>query len=303
MKNELVLSHSASAAVAISNTIDGIEMGVLNDGRAYLTGRALARLCGVAVSTIINQAERWLAGERTNKLAQLLVARGLERPSLYETVDTGRVVAGSTIAHAYPDQICTAILEYYAFESNPISPQAQANFRKLANAGLRVFVYQALGYDPARQLTTSWRNFHDRLALHAVPTGHFSVFKECADFVLASIRAGLPVDDHTIPDISVGKMWAAYWVSEGLSARFGERTKHDHNYPDYYPQAASNPQEIWVYPVDALGVFRRWLDSTYLPEKYPAYLDKKVKKGLIAASTVELLLAEVAPLALPETTP
>ena len=179
---------------------------------------------------------------------------------------------------------------------------AQQNFRKLAQAGLRVFVYQALGYDPARQLTTSWRNFHDRLSMHAVPVGYFSVFKECADFVLASIRAGLPLDDHTIPDISVGVTWGNHWRDEKLEANFGARIKHDHNYPDYYPQARSNPQEIWVYPVDALGAFRRWIGQTYLPEKYPPYLDGKVRKGQLAASTVELLLAEVTPPQLPEKT-
>lgn len=293
MADELVLSTPVN--VAVSKEVDGIEMGVLSDGRSYFTARGLARLIGTGPSTILTQGKRWLEGERAGKLAQMLVARGLERPSLYVELQRD-----GSVVHAYTDDVAIVIIEYYAFESTPISAQAQLSFRKLAQAGLRVFVYQALGYDPNQQLTAAWRNFHDRLTLHTVPSGYFSVFRECADFVLASIRAGLPVDDHTIPDISVGQAWASYWKKEGLSEKFGERIPHDHNYPDYYPQAKSNPQEINVYPVDALGEFRRWLEAVYLPAKYPTYLKGKAKSRLIAASTVELLLNSMAPLALTE---
>jgi len=46
MTDELVLSHSVG--VAVSKEIDGVEMGVLLDGRSYFTARGLARICGVA---------------------------------------------------------------------------------------------------------------------------------------------------------------------------------------------------------------------------------------------------------------
>ena len=39
---------------------------------------------------------------------------------------------------------------------------------------------------------------------------------------------------------------------------YGERVKFDHNYPSYFPQSASNPQEAWCYPEAALGEFRCW---------------------------------------------
>lgn len=293
MKNELVLSHPVS--VAVSSTIDGLEMGVLSDGRAYLTGRALARFCGVAFSTIINQADRWLHGERSNKLALLLVERGLERPSLYVDVDTGRVVAGSSVVHAYPDEICTALLEYYAFDANPPSDQAQANLRKLLRGGLRLFVYHALGYDPSNRVPDVWRQFHDRVALHKLPFGFFSVFRELSEFTIAAIQGGLPCDEHTIPDISVGRMWSSHWEEKDLEARFGARSKTDHSYPDYFPQAVSNPQPIWVYPISALGEFRSWLMTIYVPTKLPNYLKTKVSKGVLPASIAEMLLAEVTP--------
>lgn len=295
MTDELSLSHTSNIAVA--REIDGIEMGVLSDGRSYLTARGLALLCGVAPSSIIGQGKRWLEGDRNGKLAQMLIERGITRSKLY--IELAR---DNVYVHAYTDDVSTLILEYYAFEANPPNKQAQTNFRKLAQAGLRAFVYQALGYvpQPQRQLSASWENIHERLRMHTVPRGYFSVFREGADFVLASIRAGLEVDDQTIPDISVGLTWANHWRRENLSSLFGEAIKHDHNFPEWYRQATSNPQEINVYPVAALGAFRVWLEDVYLPQKYPTYLKGKVQKGLIAASTVEMLLAEVSPPALPE---
>lgn len=290
MANELVLSHSVALSVSVSKEIDGLEMGVLSDGRSYFTGRSLARVCGVAPSTIINQGDRWLTGDRNNKLAQMLVAQGLDRESLFDTVQ----IAGKKV-HAYPDDVCMVFLEYYAFETPAPSDQARQNFRKLAKAGLRLFVYHALGYDPAKQVPEKWRQFHDRMVLHATPAGYYSVFKECSEFVLAAIRGGLPSDEHTIPDISVGIGWAKRWESERLEERFGPRRKADHNYPDYFRQAASNPQPMSIYPIESLGEFRKWLMGTYVPEKFPTYLQAKVTKGVLPASTAELLLAEVTP--------
>ena len=293
MSKELVLT--SPVGVAVSKEVDGIEMGVLSDGRSYFTARGLARLVNTGPSTILTQGKRWLEGDRGSKLAQMLVARGLERPSLYVEIERD----GSKV-HAYTDDVAVVILEYYAFETTPPNLDAQKNFRKLAQAGLRTFVYLALGYDPNRQIDTSWRHFHDRMTMHTVPRGYFSVFKECADFVLASIKAGVPINHETIPDISVGIAWAKYWKAHDLEKKFGEREKHDHNYPDYYPQARSNPQDINVYPVAALGVYRQWLEDVYLPGNYPKYLEKKVAAKLVSASTVELLLRELSSPALPE---
>lgn len=68
----------------------------------------------------------------------------------------------------------------------------------------------------------------------------------------------------------------------------------DHVYPPDYPQAASDRQ-AWMYPADALGRFRAWLDEVYLPEKYPEYIKRKVKSGALPASRAELLLAATIP--------
>jgi hypothetical protein len=194
---------------------------------------------------------------------------------------------------AIPEDVCTLVLEYYAFEKS--SEQAVRNYRITTRAGLRLFIYNALGYDPANRVPVEWRQFHDRMLLVSAPAGYFSVFKESAEFVITSIRGGLPCNETSVPDISIGKTWSKHWEDKNLAARYGDRTKHDHNYPDYFPQAASNPQPIHVYPIEALGEFRRWLQSTYVPEKFPSYLERKVRTGALAASTAQLLVLSATP--------
>lgn len=66
--------------VAVERDIDGLDMGVLEDGTPYLSARSLSKLTGAAISTILNQGERWRQGGRDNRLAQMLVERGIRAP-------------------------------------------------------------------------------------------------------------------------------------------------------------------------------------------------------------------------------
>lgn len=79
------------------------------------------------------------------------------------------------------------------------------------------------------------------------------------------------------------------------AAKYGERRTWEHNYPDNYPQAASNPQEILVYPREALGAFRAWLEDIYIPEKFPKYVETKVKKRQLGRADADRLLAAILP--------
>lgn len=284
MGNKLV----RACDVAVEREIDGIPMGVLSDGTAYFTGRGLAKLCGVAPSRIIEQANNWLAGIRDGKLAQLIVGAGLDTDSLFIEVER----PGGKI-HAYDDAVAHVVLEYYAFEANRTNDQAKKNYRALSRAGLRLFVYRALGYDPKNQVPKEWRQFHERLTTHAVPFGFFSVFRELAEFMVMCMQRGLPCDEHTVPDGSVGQIWSRHWSTNALDGTFGERRKHEHNFPSSFAQAASNPQDIWIYPLAAVPAFRQWLMTTYVPEKFPTYLRGKQRSGVLPPSTVELLLTEV----------
>lgn len=278
--------------IVVAKEVDGVEMGVLKDGTPFLTGRGLAKACGVVPSAIIKQAEAWSSGRR-NALGKLLADAGFDEPSLFVQIEVNKARV-----HAYTDSVCTIILEYYAFDADPPSVKARDAHRRLNRFGLRQYIYSAVGYDPKAALPLGWREFQDRLLLSTFPPGYFSVFREMSEFLLRAIQVGLRINDKTVPDISVGKAWSQFWVEWGLETNYGHRKRHEHNYPEDYPQAQSNPQEIWVYPVEALGAFRRWLDDVYIPDKFPAYLDGQIKKRTLDRAAADKLIVAVTPAAL-----
>lgn len=287
--------------VLTSKEVDGIEMGVLNDGTPFLTARGLARVCGVNHSTILRMPsyDDLKAGAlRGQKIIKLLNSQGFEGGALFiKTKYEGNP------ANAYNDAVCMALLEYYAFEADERyrTDEALTNYRFLARKSLRDYIYRMTGYDPARRVLQSWKHFHDRLLLNRMPEGYFSVFTETAQLVLTSIRNGLVIDDHTVPDISVGLTWSKYWQSKNLEAKHGQRTKYPHLYPDYFPQAKANGDiEAYIYPLHALGEFRTWLESTYLPDKFPNYLKNKEKQGALPPGRAQKLLKAVEPKRLPK---
>jgi hypothetical protein len=131
------------------------------------------------------------------------------------------------------------------------------------------------------------------LAHHKVPAGYFSVFKEMADIIVSLIQAGLPVDEKTVPDISVGIHWGNHWRDKNLHEKHGARIDYEMDYPDYFPQAKSNPQHPWAYPDAALPEYRAWFREVYLKEKLPAYLEIQEKKRALPPSVSSLLLEAI----------
>jgi hypothetical protein len=184
--------------------------------------------------------------------------------------------------HAWPDYVCLAVLEYYAFDAGAnVKSDAIKNYRLLAGKALRDFIYTQVGYDPSNTVPDVWRQFHDRVSLtyNAVPKGYFSIFKELADMVVTLGQHGLFIDHKFVPDISVGKLWSKHWNEADLASRYGERITYEHNYPSYFPQSLSNPQDACCYPEDAIGEFRRWMRESYIGGgKLQSYIDNKVKE-------------------------
>lgn len=272
--------------------VDGIAMGVLSDGTPFLTGRGLAKICGVDPGAFSRFTSNW-DEERTKprgkKILDLLRVQGHDGERLYLKT----IKAGSE-THVFTDAVCMAVLEYYAFESGQDNGVALRNFRALARFSIRQFIYNRCGYDPHKHIPASWRNYHERVILNdQVPVGFFSIFREIADIVIHLIQSGCPIDDHTVPDISVGQHWARYWGDNGCDDEFGSRLQHPHNYPDWFPQSAANPVPAWIYPVGALGVFRLWLYENYIPLNFPKYVESKVKMGAFLPSHAELLINAV----------
>lgn len=300
-KNQVVIADSGSNGhrpqgelFAVAEIeVDGVQMGVLNDGTPYLTLRGLARMCGIDHTVLLRLANNWEEERekpRGRRIQQILDAQGYKENFLYTRT------AGSTAdTHAYTDAVCMAVLEYYAFDSAQGSGNiALQNYRILARDSFRNFIYKRCQFDPQSFISDSWKNFHERVLLNdQLPVGFFSIFKEIADLVVRMIQQGCTLDDHTIPDQSVGMIWSRYWGDQLLDDKYGKRIKHPHYYPDWFPQSAINPVEAWIYPVDALGEFHKWMHRTYLPEKFPNYLGDKVKKGVFLPAVAQSLIAAV----------
>jgi hypothetical protein len=264
--------------------IDGIGMGVLTDGTAFLTGRGLARLCGVDSSRISEIAAEWDAPAPKSvaaKVKKILQNRGVsapEHPYIEIKEDGG-------FFHAYSDVVCLAVLEYYAFDA--LKEQALNSYRVLAGKALHDFIYAHLGYDPNHNLPERWAQFHARVSLthNAVPVGYFSIFKEIADMIVTLGEAGLHIDSTFVPDISVGGAWGKHWADKNLEEQYGERVKWEHNYPEIFPQAKSNPQHAWCYPEAALPEFRRWFREGYVGDgKLSRYINGKIKANELPPS-------------------
>jgi hypothetical protein len=164
----------------------------------------------------------------------------------------------------------------------------------LAGKALRDFIYTQVGYDPNSKVPQAWKRFHDRVSLsyNSVPKGYFGIFKEIADMIVTLGQAGLHIDAGFLPDISVGRAWSEHWAEANLAATYGERIKFEHNYPHYFPQAKSNPQEPWCYPEAALGEFRRWFRESYVGEgKFKKYMESNVRQNQLPVSFAQLAIA------------
>jgi hypothetical protein len=282
--------------VAVEIEKDGVGMGVLSDGTPFLNIRGLARMCGVDHSAIIRITNDWLETPlkpREKKIRELVRSQGADDSVAFFAVEKDGVIQ----QHAVPPAVCMAVLEYYAFDARTGNDAALSNYRTLARKGFKDFIYAQTGFNPNNAATVAWQQFHDRVSLsyHTVPAGYFSIFKEIADMVVTMIRQGAVLNDKFIPDISVGSLWGRYWTKENLEVIYGERKRYEHSYPSYFPQAASNPQEAYCYPDDALGEFRKWVREHYVPVRLPNYLSDKVKQGRIPAQQASAAIAAFTP--------
>ena len=267
---------------------DGIGMGVLRDGTPFLNQRGLARLCGVENRYIGLISSEWNSStqsEKTRRIQEILRERGESiSVAAHEATYGGRKIL------AYPDNVCMAALEYYAFEAG-LSGQETAlrSYRKLASHGLRQFIYNQVGY-VYRDVDDVWRIFKDRVSLtyDAVPVGYFGIFKELSGVIVTLGLQGLHIDENFVPDISVGQAWAKHWEDRCLSRLYGVRGTYRHYYPSYFPQSGSNPQLAACYPEAALGEFRRWVRQDYIGQgRFKAYLARKVHERLLPEGYVE----------------
>ena len=239
--------------VEVERVVGGIEMGVLENGLPYLTQRGLAEMSGASRKAIFDITLEWEEAQRTGIFPRgrvtffrdYLSKAGFNEPQLYI-----EIMKDSSPHYAYPDVVCMAVIEYLAFEAQVTNETALTSFRNLARFGLQSFIYEALGYS----LPDKWKYHHDRISLvqNAAPDGYFIMFNEVSGMIIDLINANLPVNDKTIPDISVGRCWGDHWNANSFDAAYGPRIEYEHNYPSYYPQSAKNPLPAKAYPTAAL---------------------------------------------------
>lgn len=280
--------------------VGGIGMGVLSDGTPYLNQRGLAALCGVMNAHIGTISSQWNEPEekpRIKVIKGILSKVGLTSPAAHV-----EVVFKGTTHFCYPAEVCLAILEYYAFDAGQnCQEKARENFRLLAGSKLREMIYSQVGYDPGGAKNDRFAKWHERIALNhqSAPKGYFSVFNEAHTIIYQLIMAGAEINEHFVVDISIGQCWAKHWTDNGIEAEHGARQKWPHRYPDDHPQAKSNPQEAWCYPVSALGAYREWLQAQYIEGgKFRNYLKGKVSKGALPPSIAQLAIEAIEPKAL-----
>lgn len=281
--------------LAAEKDVGGVGMGVLSDGTPYLNQRGLAALCGVQNAHIGTISNQWGEKEQKPRIAlirAILSKSGFTAPSAHiEVVHIG------TVHFCYPAEICLAILEYYAFDAgNNCQQEARDNFRLLAGSKLRELIYSQVGYDPTG--ANRFKNWHDCIALNyqSAPKGFFHVFNEAHTIIYELIQAGASIGEKFVVDISIGQHWGKYWLDKNLEQQFGARRTYPHCYPDTHPQAKSNPQEAWCYPLATLGAFREWLQNVYIEGgKFSTYLKGKVSRGELPPSIAQLAISTLVP--------
>lgn len=278
--------------------VDNISMGILPNGETFLSLQGLARFCGMAPSSIIQLAQDWEKGEaqgrqRGRQLEELIKewTETEQAPdSLYVQLSSNNSITGTI--HAVPEQIVMAITDYYAHFAQVKKDEAIINYRKAAKFGLRKYIYERLSYKETDAISKSWSLFQERILLNETPRGYFTMFDEATSIIASLIRNNIVVDDSIMPDGSLGSHWGRYWRTNSLAEKYGEQIKIRHNFPESYRQL---DPEINAYPHSALSEFRGWFEDTYLPEKYPEYVKRKVKDGKIMLESIPLLLSAVMP--------
>lgn len=273
--------------------INGIGMGVLSDGTPYLNQRGLAALCGVQNAHIGTISSQW--GETQEKPRITAIKAILGKIGPLPASAHVEVPYKGKVHFCYPAEVCLAVLEYYAFDAGSNCQQeARDNFRILAGSKLRELIYSQVGYDPTGSKTHKFAKWHERIALNfqSAPKGFFHVFNEAHTIIYELIVAGADIGENFVVDISIGMHWSKYWADNGLDVEYGDREKWPHKYPDSHPQAKSNPQESWCYPLGALGHYREWLQSTYIDGgKFSKYLKTKVSQGQLPPSFAQLAIS------------
>ncbi len=246
-----------------------------------MTVSALSAFCGLAVgsTTAISNllAEIEASDPETNDLPDCLkpfAGRGWR----LETNDSrGRLIV--------PDEVCYAIAEYYVFEARQYNGKqiATTNFRSIAKAGMRVFIWSRTGFIPPafRQPevqpipnTSVYIRRLENMRDHKVDYNLWTTFREGAEVLLfVERKLRVLVEQMDLCDGSIGIHWRNYRRDKSWIDVTGN---YIHKFKD---QRGS--RECNAYRMTELPYFRQWLQESYYPTHLSQYLVDKYGKRAI----------------------
>ena len=113
------------------------------------------------------------------------------------------------------------------------------------------------------------RVWYERLMLFEqntkLPPGYWCIFEEIGKLMRDLEAKKVYLYDRATIDISVGLAWCHWLRSKGYDTN--KFKKYTHYYPDKRGKKEAN-----IYPFELLGEFHRWLQETYVPDKFPSYV-------------------------------
>lgn len=249
--------------IEVERTVRGVEMGVLQNGISYLTPAGLEAAAGIDPAALMEISQEWEAALKDGDFSprsriaffrEYLNENEYTHPHLHLEITR----SGSRY-FVYPDVVCMAFLEYFAFGTLKRNATAVENYRSISRSGFREFVFKALGYTPSDK----WKYVYDRISISngGAPDSYFTIFGEVSGIVIDLVNADLPLSEKTISDTGVETSWADHWTKSYLDDVYGARITD-----------TSNPRLPWAYPNEALAEFRRWFRHDYLITRFPRYV-------------------------------
>lgn len=223
-----------------------------NDG--YINATKLAKAYQKKTGKYKN-ANSWFEKDRTNEFLELLSDKTkLEVYQLYQKPNPG------------------------TFQDIWIHPKLAVSFAMWLSPEFEMMVSEWVeqwilkGKEPVEASTTDLppyqRVWYQRLLLFEqktkLPPGTWCVFGEIGKLMRDLEAKEIPLHDRATIDISIGRAWCHWLRENGKDTNFEQ---YVHSYPDQRGEQLAN-----VYPFELLGEFRQWLQDTYIPEKFPAYV-------------------------------
>lgn len=276
----LLLTANLEVIQSIVVTGFPIEVGLLRDGTPFLSGRGLAKACGISNSTLVSWGEvapQVGAKYRAGKLANLLATYHYNGDRLFFRLPSEVKFGGKVNVSAYPYQVCMAFLDYYAFVAN--KEVARNSLRILSEQQLPNFICNAIAQQPTSPPPETHQTESDCPLRGKVPSNYFGVFQITSRGELGTAQNRLAFDRPIANPRNIEKAWSQYWHIHRLWERHGKRVPYLRKSLDCSPQlTADGYLKTYLYPASALGDFKRWFCLNYIPDRFPSYRHRKAQQ-------------------------